>query len=88
MWYHNDRYMLLCMHAKSLILLFMALRIVAHQPLCPWDSPGKNTGAPPGDLPDQGIKLTSLMSPALAGGFCTLIPPVKPHVLLYFCLNP
>ena len=24
---------------------------------------------PPGDLPDPGIKLTSLMSPALAGGF-------------------
>ena len=36
------------------------------------DSPGKNTGvgcpAPPGDLPDPGIKL---LSPALAGGFFT-----------------
>ena len=42
--------------------------------LCPWDSPGKNTrlGCPallPGDLPDAGIELVSLMSPALAGGF-------------------
>ena len=26
---------------------------------------------PPGDLPNPGIKLTSLMSPALAGGFFT-----------------
>ena len=26
----------------------------------------------PGDLPNQGIKLTSLMSPALAGGFLTI----------------
>ena len=42
--------------------------------LCPWDSPGKNTrlGCPallPGDLPDAGIELVSLMSPALAGVF-------------------
>ena len=27
---------------------------------------------PPGDLPDPGIDPTSLVSPALAGGFCTL----------------
>ena len=26
---------------------------------------------PPGDLPDPGIKVASLMSPALAGGFFT-----------------
>jgi len=44
--------------------------------LCPWDSPGKNTGMachapPPGDLPNLGIKPISLMSPELAGGFFT-----------------
>ena len=47
--------------------------------LCPWDSPGKNTGVdwsglprpPLGDLPDPGIEPASLMSPALAGGFFT-----------------
>ena len=44
--------------------------------LCPWDFPGKNTGAglpcpSPGDLPDPGIKLTSFISPALVGGFFT-----------------
>ena len=39
--------------------------------LCPWDSPGKNTGvgcSPPGDLPDPGIELAS---PALTGAFFT-----------------
>ena len=40
--------------------------------LCPWDSPGKNTGVdlpfpPPGDFSDPGIKPTSPASPALAG---------------------
>ena len=44
--------------------------------ICPWDSPGKNTGVglpfpPPGDLPDPGIKPASLASPALAGRFFT-----------------
>ena len=45
--------------------------------LCPWDSPGKNTGGRgvpfpfPGDPPSPGIKPPSLPSPALAGGFFT-----------------
>ena len=46
--------------------------------LCPWDSPGKNTGGlpcpSPGDLPNPGIESTSLMSPALASGFFTTSP--------------
>ena len=29
----------------------------------------------PGDLPDPGIKLASLVSPALAGKFFTTVPP-------------
>ena len=42
--------------------------------LCPWDSPGKNTGVgsraiPEGNLPELGIEPMSLTSPALAGGF-------------------
>ena len=32
---------------------------------------------PPGDLPDLGIELVSLTSPALAGGFFPLVPPGK-----------
>ena len=38
--------------------------------LCPWDSPGKNTGMGCHAL-FQGIEPASLMSPELAGGFFT-----------------
>ena len=31
----------------------------------------------PGDLPDSGIKLESLVSPVLAGRFFTIVPPGK-----------
>ena len=44
--------------------------------LCPWDSPGKNSGLPcppPGDVPDPVIEPMSLMSPALEGKFLTTI---------------
>ena len=42
--------------------------------------------APPGDLPDPGIEPTSLMSPALAGGFfASLVLPGKAgHGILEF----
>ena len=36
---------------------------------------------PPGNLPDLGIRLTSLTSPALAGGFFTSELPAKPHYM-------
>ena len=44
--------------------------------LCPWDSPGPNTGVggrarPPGDLPAPGIEPMSLAPPALGGGSLT-----------------
>ena len=44
--------------------------------LCPWDSPGKNTGVGchallQGIFPTQGLNLHSLMSPALSGRFFT-----------------
>ena len=57
---------------------------VAHQALCPWDSPGKNTGVGchallRGNLPNPGIKPESLESPALAGGFFTTESSVKPQ---------
>ena len=57
--------------------------------LCLWNFSGKNTGAGCQhpllrDLPDPGIELASLASPALTGGFFTIVPPGKPqvHVLL------
>ena len=34
---------------------------------------------PPGDLPDPGIELTYLMSPALQAGSLPLAPPGKPE---------
>ena len=37
-----------------------------------------------GNLPDQGIKLMSLVSPALAGGFFTTEPPGKPVCVLSY----
>ena len=69
-----------CMHAKSLQSCpFDSLQHYGLQPtrlLCPWDSPGKNTGLGchallQGNLPNPGIKPASLTSPALAGGFFT-----------------
>ena len=49
--------------------------------ICPWDSPGKNTGVDyhallQGIFPTQGLNL-SLMSPALADGSLSLAPPGK-----------
>ena len=41
----------------------------------------------PGDLPDPGIELESLVSSALAGGFFTTGPPVKSHIY-HFQLCP
>ena len=51
--------------------------------LCPWDSPGENTGvgchfSPPENLPDPGIKPASLVSPVLSSRFCTTSLPGKP----------
>ena len=36
---------------------------------------------PPGDLPHPGIKLSSLVSSALAGEFFTFEPPGKPYYI-------
>ena len=37
----------------------------------------------PEDLPNPGIKLASLESPALAGGFFTTAPSGKPYIVLF-----
>ena len=36
----------------------------------------------PQDLPDPGIELKSLVSPVLAGGFLTTVPPGKPNFVI------
>ena len=38
---------------------------------------------PPGDLPDPGIKLMSLESPTLAGGFFTTSATWEAHILFF-----
>ena len=37
----------------------------------------------PGDLPDPGVELTSFVSPALADGFFTTVPPGKSNIYVY-----
>jgi len=39
------------------------------------------TCPPPGDLPNPGVKSESLMCPAVAGRFFTIVPPGKPPML-------
>ena len=61
--------------------------------VCPWIFPGKNTGVgcycpSLGNLPHPWIKLASLMSPALAGGFFIIGSPGKPYIYthIYICI--
>ena len=64
--------------------------------LCPWGFSRQKYGSglpcpPPGDIPDPGIEPTSLMSPALAGGFFTTsttweapsVPDIQPNLETY-----
>ena len=58
----------------SRVQLFAALWTVARQAALGFSRQEYWSGLlcpPPGDLPDLGIELRSLMSPALAGGFFT-----------------
>ena len=60
----------------SHVQLFATLWTVAHKAPLSMGFPSQEywsglLGPPPEDLPDPGIKLTSLMSPAVTGGFFT-----------------
>jgi len=73
-----------CAQSLSRVLLFAIPGTVACPLLCPWDFLGKNTGVVcyfllQGSLPDPGIQTMSLVSPALAGRFFTIVPPGKTH---------
>ena len=66
----------------SYVQLFAAPWTVAHQVPLPREFSRQEywSGVPfptPGDLPNLGIELTSLASPALAGRFFTTAPPGK-----------
>ena len=54
------------------------------RPLCPWDSPGKNTGVGcqtllQGIFPTQGLNLGLILFPALTEGSLLLVPSGKPY---------
>ena len=76
---HKDKYIYTCVYICVCVLswfscgqLFVELRYVAHQaPLSRQEYWCVLPCPPSGDLPDLGIKLATLMSPALAGGFFT-----------------
>ena len=62
-------------HPESCLALCNLWTLI-HQALCPWDSPGKNTGVCcsfllQGILPTQGLNPFLLASPTLAGEFFT-----------------
>ena len=101
-WLIAQKTFFLFNHRKCCCLLFpkfypTPLRTHGLKPgrlLCPWDSPGKNTGVGCHFL-FQGIFLTqgSNLSPALAGGLFTTNPPRKPisineHLLSTRCILP
>ena len=79
----------------SHVWLFVTPRTIAHQaPLCKGFSRQEYWSGlpcpPPGDLPNLGVKSTSLMSPALAGRFftTTAIPLYwEPKILYYTYTN-
>jgi len=77
----------LCVHAK----LLQSCRTICNpmncspvaRLLCPWGFSRQEYWSglpcsPPGHLPDPGIELTSLMSPAFSGKVFTLVPLGKP----------
>ena len=73
------------MHAQSLsrVPLFATPWTVAHQAPLSMEFSSQEywsglSFSPPGDLPDPGNEPSSLMSPALAGGFFITEPPEKP----------
>ena len=76
----------MCLCAKSLQSCPTLWTRETARLLSSWDSPGKNTGVgsgpPPGIVPDPGIELTSLTSPALAGGFSTTSATWEAHTYI------
>ena len=77
----------MCVCAKSLqcVWLFVTLWTVAQQaPLCPWDSPGKNSGVGCHTLlhgfPTQGLNLRLLCLLHWQAGSLPLVPSGKPTI--------
>ena len=76
----------------SLVQLYATLWTVPARFLCPWDSPGKNTGVNchvllQGIFPTQGSNLCLSMSPAQAGEFFTTRGIWEAHWYYQGCLK-
>ena len=74
----------MCAQSLSRVQLFETPWTVAHQVLLSMELSRQEywSGLPfptPGDLPNPGIEPTSLVSPALAGGFFTTSATGKPN---------
>ena len=88
----NELITFLCICMLSVfsgVWFFLTPQIVALQPPLSLGFPRQEYWSglpfpPPGDLPDPGIKLTSLASTALAGGFFTTIATCEAHA--YACI--
>ena len=81
-----------CVQSLSRVRLFSAPQMVAHQAPLPMEFSRQEYWRglpfpPPGDLPNPGIELESLVPPALAGKVFTTVPPRKPNIYLNFIEN-
>ena len=76
--FHSTLVVCVCSVAKSHLTLLWPHGLYPARLLCPWDSPGKNTGVGCCFLlhSDPGMKL---VSPALAGRFFSTEPAGKPQ---------
>ena len=81
-----------CVCASSVAKLCLTLwnpRVCSPPSNCPWDFPGKNTGASCHFLllPNLGIQPGSPVLPALTGGFFITEPPEKPSHMYHIQVN-
>ena len=75
----------------SCVQLFATLWTIAHQVLLTMGLSRQEywhglSCPPPGDLPDPGVELVALTSPALAGGFFATRATWEAHVYISICL--
>ena len=81
-----------CAQSLSRVWLFVTPWTAAHQAPLSIESSRQDYRSrlpfpTPGDLPNPGMEPESLVSPVLAGGFFTTVPPGKPYVPLYTVLK-
>ena len=79
---HTHTHIHACMWAQSCPTLCDPMNCSLPDSFGPWNFPGKNTGVSchfllQGNLPDSGIKSSTLESSALADGFFPTVPPGK-----------